>query len=119
MVLGFLVAANKKHPQQVVLHLLREESSEPFSPVSHCFLGVLLQQATPACSLAQVSDDIVVRHAKQPSRGIVRRARNGPRLECGHQGGLNGVLNNLDVRAPTRDRAWLPAARTHAGRVFN
>ncbi len=66
------VAADKQHSQEIVLHLVREEKLRAFLNCIGCFRGVLLEEATPSRSLAQLCYDIVVRHAKQPRRGIFR-----------------------------------------------
>src|SRR5207247_5305510 len=93
-------AADKQHLQQVVLHLRRQEDPRTVLRSINVFLCVFLQDATAARSLAQLSHKVVVRHPKEPGCRIVRQTRNGPGLKCGHQGGLNGVLNNLDVLRP-------------------
>ncbi len=64
-----------------------------------------------ARSLAQLSYEVVARYAKEPCRWIVRRTRNRPRLKRFHQGGLNGILNSLDVlhSDPARQNGDKPA----------
>jgi hypothetical protein len=92
-----VVAADKKHPEQIVCHLSCEEGLHTVARRADAFAGVLLQNAKPAGLLAQLSHQIVVRHSKEPGRRIGRQAPHGPRLKRGHQRGLNGVLNRLDV----------------------
>jgi hypothetical protein len=105
------VAADKEHPQQVVPHLPRQEDLRTVLRSTDVFHCVLLQDATAGRSLAQLSHEMVVRHPKEPGPRIVRQTRNRPRLERGHQGGLNGVLNSLDVwhSHPARQRGNKPA----------
>ena len=95
----------------VVLHLTGQKGLRTVLRSSHVFGPVLVQDATATGSPAQLSHEIVVRHSKEPGRRIVGQASHGPRLECGHQRGLNGVLNRLEVlhSYPAREHRDQPA----------
>src|SRR5260370_178488 len=106
-----LVTADKEHPQEILPDLTRQEDLWIVLQCADVFFYILLENATAARSPAQLSHKVVVCHPKEPSRRIVRQTRNRPGLKCGHQGGLNGILNIIDVlhSHAARERSNEPA----------
>jgi hypothetical protein len=101
---GYEVFENGETSRRSFAHLPRKRLLRTVLRLAASFLGIAFQEAATNRVLAELSHKLVVRYPKQPGGRVVRQAGRRPRLQRGHQGALNGVLDSLEVLHATAPR---------------